>query len=80
MMGMKIFLGQNLLLVPFSDNSGKWFISIIGMKIFQGQNLLLVRLCYDSEKKLCKDHRDQNISKTIFIVCFFLVLVVKSVV
>ena len=39
---MKIFLEQNLLLVPFCYDSEKCFISIIEMKIFLGQNLLLV--------------------------------------
>ena len=45
--GMKIFLGQNSLLVPFCYD---WSIGIIGMKIFVVQNLLLVPSCYDSKK------------------------------
>ena len=38
-MGIKIFLGQNLLLVPFEIIMYK---GIIGIKLFLGQNLLLV--------------------------------------
>ena len=37
-MGIKIFLGKNLLLVPFDVMMYK---GIIGIKLFLGQNLLL---------------------------------------
>ena len=37
-MGMKIFVGQNLLLVSFCYDSGKCFISIIGVKTSFDQN------------------------------------------
>ena len=39
---MKILLRQNLLLVPFSYDREKYWISNIEMKTVLGQNLLLV--------------------------------------
>ena len=75
--GMKIISRPNLLLVPVRYDTEKCFISIIGMKIFLGQNLLLFFLLW-SRKMLYKYDKDEKFSKTKFLACFFLVLLVEK--
>ena len=76
MVETKTFPAENLLLSPFCDDSGKYFRSVMGIskKIFAACSSLLWY-----RKMLDKYHRNENISKTKFIACFFLVLLLKKV-